>query len=124
MASRSFNRAQNLEKEVKSLFAEIAVGATGAPTLTAGLGVASIARKGAGNYALTLDDKYVRLMHCSIIHLDADEQDLEFQLEAEDVDGAKTVEFFCLTGATATEVADGSKLYVRIDLKNSQVGEA
>ena len=124
MANRNFSRFQALEKEIKALYAEVAIGATGAPTLTKGLGIASISRKGAGNYKVVLDDKYTRLMFANVIHLDADEQDLEFQLEAEDVNGTSPyVDFFCLTGAVATEVADGSKLYIKIELKNSSAGE-
>lgn len=123
MASRNWNRAQNLEKEVKSLYADVAIGATGAPTLTKGLGVASIARDAAGEYTLTLEDKYVRLMHVSIVHLDADAQDLLFQLNSEDVDGDKTITFECLTADAETDPADGTRLLIKIDVKNSTSGE-
>lgn len=123
MASRNFNRSQSLEKEVKTLYADVAIGATGAPTLTKGLGVASVARDGAGEYTLTLEDKYVRLMHVSFIHLDADAQDLLFQLNSEDVDGDKTITFETLTADAETDPAQGSRLLIRIDLKNSTSGE-
>jgi hypothetical protein len=123
MANRNFNRAQNLEKEVKTLFADVAIAASGAPTLTKGLGIASIVRDSAGEYTLTLDDKYTRLMHVSIIHLDADAQDLNWQLTAEDVSGAKTISFEGLTADAETDPADGSRLLIRVDLKNSSSGE-
>jgi hypothetical protein len=123
MASRNFGRYQALEKEVKSLFADVAIGATGAPTLTKGLGVASIARTATGDYTITLDDKYVRLMHVSIMQVEADDEDLTFQVSSEDVDGAKTIGIICKAAATPADPSNGSRLLIRIDLKNSTSGE-
>lgn len=123
MANRNYNRAQNLEKEVKTLFADVAIGATGAPTLTKGLGITSIARNGAGDYTLTLDDKYTRLMHVNVQHLAASAEDLTAQLTAEDVSGDKTISFSTKAAAVETDPSDGSRLLIRIDLKNSSSGE-
>lgn len=119
MANRNFNRVQALEKEIKELFMEVTIGATGAPTVVQALGVTSIARNGAGDYTITLDDKYNSLKFFEAIQLDTSAQDINFQLHSEDVDGAKTIRFLCLTGASATELASGNKLYVKIELKNS-----
>lgn len=123
MASRNFNRKQALEKEVKSLYADIAIGASGAPTVTKALGITSVVRNGAGDYTLTLDDKYVRLMHVDIKQLAASAEDLTFQLAAEDVASAKTVQFLCKAAAVATDPSNGSRLLIKIDLKNSTSGE-
>lgn len=121
MANRNFNRAQNLEKEVKSLFVDIAIGATGAPTLTRGRGIASVSRTSAGLYKITLDDKYNRLMHVDIKQVVATAEDLTFQVKAEDVDGDKTIDIQCLAAAVATDPSDGSRLLIRIDLKNTSI---
>lgn len=123
MANRNFNRHQSLEKEVKTLYAEVAIGATGAPTLTKGLGIASIARTGAGRYTVTLDDKYTRLMYVQISELDSTSEDITFQLTAQDVTSAKTVSFACKAAAVDTDPQSGSVLYIKIDLKNSSSGE-
>lgn len=123
MANRNFNRKQALEKEVKEIYADVAIGTTGAPTLTKGLGVTSIARTGAGRYTVTLDDKYTRLMQATVTLLDATSKDLTFQLTAEDVDGAKTVSFACKAVATDTDPSDGDRLLICFNLKNSSVGE-
>lgn len=123
MANRVFNKAQNLEKEVKSLFAEVAIGATGAPTITKALGIASVARDSAGAYTITLDDKYTRLMHVSVIQVDADEEDLTFQVTASAVNTDKTVEIVCKAAAVATDPSNGSSLLIKLDLKNSSAGE-
>lgn len=125
MANRNFNRAQNLEKEVKSLFADIAIGASGAPTLSKGLGIASVARVSAGLYDITLQDKYIRLMQCSVSQMVAAAQDINPQLVSEDVDGTKVIRVrFIDSSEAATDPDSGSRILVRIDLKNSSAGNS
>lgn len=122
MASRIFNRYQALEKEVKTLYAEVAIGTTGAPTLTKGLGIASIARTGTGTYTITMEDKYVRLMHVAITELNSSTEDITTQLKSQDM-SAKTIEFFTKTAGAAADAADGSTLYIKMEMKNSTSGE-
>lgn len=119
MASRNFNRKQALEKEVKELFALISIGATGAPTLTTGHGIASISRTAQGDYRLTLQDKYVSLKFFEGALLKSSGEDIRFQLKADSVSSSKIIDFFTLTGATATDPSSGSKLYLKIEVKNS-----
>ena len=56
MANRSFQRLQALDKEIKIIHGQFAVGTTGAPTLSASksVGVKSITRNSAGDYSLVL----------------------------------------------------------------------
>ena len=121
MANRNFNRKQALEKEVKSLFAKVSIGATGAPTLVSPVGIASISRTSAGLYRITLQDKYASLKSVSVMQIVSSPQDLHFQVKAEDVASAKTVDIICLTGTTATDPSNGSTLHIQIDLKNTTV---
>lgn len=123
MASRNFSRMQALEREVKVLYVKAAIGASGAPTIDSSTqkGVASIARTATGDYTITLDDKYQALMHVSVIQLEADDEDLTFQVAAEDVDGAKTVQIICKAAAVPTDPSSGSSLLIRMDLRNSTV---
>lgn len=121
MANRNYNRHQSLEKEVKSLYADVSIGASGAPTISKALGITSIVRDSAGVYILTLDDKYTRLMSFQVSQLVAAAEDLTFQLESEDVDGLKTIQFRCLTANVETDPSSGSRLLINIDLKNSSV---
>lgn len=121
MANRNFQRKQALEKEVKSLYAKITIGAAGAPTLTTGVGIASVSRTSAGLYRITLQDKYASLKSVDVKHLATAAQDLNFQVKAEDVASAKTIDLFCLTGAVATDPANPSVLLVQIDVKNTSV---
>lgn len=70
MANRFFNHAfYSLEKAPVVLFAKVAIGSTGAPTLNASQskGVSSISRTSAGLYVITLQDVYVRLLNCHAV---------------------------------------------------------
>lgn len=127
MANRNFNRYQALTKEVKALFAQVAIGAAGAPTINAAksLGVASIVRNSAGNYTVTLSDKYMDLLELSCsreLAAGAPAALGGFVVRSQDVDAAKTivVEFVDAAGA-AIDPASGTTLRMKIDLKNSSV---
>lgn len=122
MANRIFKTMKALEQEIIKLYLEVDIGATGAPTIVRGTGILSIVRTGAGDYLITLQDRYARLMMLKGNILDSTEEDQNITIAAESVDNATpTVTIFCLTGATATEMSDGSKLYLEITLKNSSV---
>ena len=123
MANRSFNRKQALEREVKELYADIAIGSSGAPTLSRGTGVASISRTSTGLYVLTLSDAYQRLMACQVSILSASAEDIHPQLVSESVASAKTISFRTIKGSDGTVVdpASGDRLLIKIDLKNSSV---
>lgn len=116
MANRNFNRFQALEKEIKSLYAEITLDSLGAPALVANhsLGVASVALN-AGNIKITLQDKYMRLMNVSAIEVGAASLTVPLSIVSEDVANAKTI---VLSNADAIA---STKLLVRIDVKNSSV---
>lgn len=123
MANRNFNRYQALEKEVKSLFAKVAIGASGAPTLDAAssLGVASISRSSAGLYVLTLQDKYMKLSHahCEIVTPTA--ESIASHVVSETVATNQTITFRCTATGTATDPASGDSLLIHIQVKNSSV---
>lgn len=123
MASRNFHRAQALEPEVKSLFATVTIGASGAVTSTVSAGVATVAKSATGRYTVTLQDKYVRLLHVSVVHINATTEDLQWHVTAEDVANAKTIGLVAHDAATDTDPASGTKLLIKIDLKNTTAGE-
>lgn len=121
MANRNFNRVQALEKEVKHMYLDVAIGAAGAPTMSRALGAASIVRNSAGDYTITMQDKFNRLMAFGAMQLVSAAQDIQFEAVSESVNSGKTVRFRCLTGAVATDPSSGSRLLIRLDLKNSSV---
>ncbi len=121
MANRKFEKVQALEKEIKHLYAEVSIGASGAPTIVRATGIASIARNSAGLYTLTLQDKYMRLMWAGVTIQSPTAEDLTAHLVAETVATNKTVQLRTLTAATATDPASGDKLLIKLELKNSSV---
>jgi hypothetical protein len=122
MANRKFEKVQALEKEIKHLYAELTIGASGAVTLTRGTGIASVVKESAaGTYTLTLQDKYTRLMWAGVTVQSASAEDLVVHLVSETVASTKTVQIRCTAVATAANPASGDKLFVKLELKNSSV---
>lgn len=121
MANRTFNRRQALEKEVKDLYLKVAIGGSGAPTISANIGggVASITRASTGLYQITLADQYNSLKFFEGIHIKSTAEDLNIQIKAEDVASAKTIDFFTLAGGTETDPSSGSVLVLKIEVKNT-----
>jgi len=121
MANRNFNRKQALEKEVKEIYAKLTFGSSGAVTLTSGLGVASAVKSATGDYLITLEDSYVKLMAVQGVFLSSTAEDIRVQVKAESVTSAKTISIYTLTGASATNPASGTVLLLKFELKNSTV---
>ena len=97
MANRNFHRVQSLTREVKSLFANVAIGASGVATINKNLsvGITSISRDSAGVYSIILDDKYNNLLSVSVMQVQATAEDLTFQVESESVSGSKEIKIQC-----------------------------
>jgi len=125
MANRNFNRYQALEKEVKTLYAEIAHGAASV-TLTKGLGIESVVRTGGGAYTITLEDKYTRLLyaHATLEDTIAGGNSRTAVFRSEDVSGAKTVSFVYMDeDASENDPDNGNRSFIKIEVKNSTSGE-
>lgn len=121
MANRNFNRFQALEKEVKALYAEVSIGNAGAPTLVSGLGVESITKNNTGDYTVKLQDKYMSLKACDVSILSTTVQDLTIQLYSESVATSKEIRFLTVEAGLCDHPASGSKLLIKIEVKNSSV---
>jgi hypothetical protein len=127
MANRNFNRYQALTKEAKCLFAKAAIGATGAPTLSAAdsLGVASIARTGVGAYTVTLQDRYSKFLFAeACIQLSAGSPVVNAMVvRSEAVNSATpTIAIAFVDGSgAAAEIPSGATLRLKCELKNSSV---
>jgi hypothetical protein len=118
-ASRSFNRKQALEKEIKELYANISIGSSGAPTIVSALGIASITRNGAGDYSIVLSDSYVSFKFFEGVLLSTSGEDINFQMHSEAVSSTKEVRFLTIAGSTKTDPSNGAKLHLRIVVKNT-----
>lgn len=112
-----------LEPGRVQLFAEVAIGATGAPTLTAAKsrGIASITRNSAGVYTVVLQDVYNRMFHARVTFKVSGGLPAApvVGIDSETVASTKTLKFVCSTGGVATDPASGETMLIKIDLKNS-----
>ena len=129
--NRPYNQFRySLEKKVVDLYASVAIGASGAPTLdkSKSKGVASISRTSAGLYVLTLQDKYVRLLGMDVTQVKAAGLPVAggFMVAADAVASAKTVTFQFSgptaagdTAAVATDPASGTTLLLHVELSAS-----
>lgn len=122
--NRLFNQFFNsLERGKVVLFGNVAIGGTGAPTINAlkSKGIASIVRNSAGNYTVTLNDKYVDMFHLGINFVNASGSGVAYIYTVSyDVSGAKTIVFQCkdLSGA-AVDPSSGTVVQMKITLKSS-----
>lgn len=131
MANRRFEQFQlSLEKAVVNLYGQFAVGASGAPTMSAtkSKGIASVVRNSAGRYTITLQDQYqYLLMFDTTIVLASGAPGTTTSPECivrQDNSKAQVptlvIEFLDGTGA-ATELTSGVTLLFQAQLKNSVV---
>jgi hypothetical protein len=110
------------------LHLKMAIGATGAPTLDEKLskGIASVVRDSAGQYTITLEDRYTRLMHLSVDQRDGTDPVAAplVQVEADNsADATPTIVVQYRDAAdAATDPGDGEEQNMLIILSNSSVG--
>lgn len=122
--NRLFNQFfLSLERGKAILFAKVAIGATGAPTLNAikSKGIATVVRNSAGNYTVTLNDIYVDMYSLHVNFLNVAGAGVAYvYIESQDVDAAKTIVFQCkdLSGA-AVDPTSGTEMQIEIKLKTS-----
>jgi hypothetical protein len=100
---------------------KVAIGATGAPTLSRGKGVASIVRNSAGNYTITLNDSYNALLNVIPQFVAASGPAAPLvSVVSESVDSAKTIVIQCADIAeAATDPANGETLLLTLSLANA-----
>ena len=132
MANRSFYpNHQSLEVDCVHLWAEINIGASGAVSSSSGLGIASVTKEtAAGQYTIALTDSYNKLLWAGISLLDDADSDptsvaVSARIQSEDVDSDSAPELviqgYDVTDGSAANFANGAKLLVKIELRNSSV---
>jgi hypothetical protein len=126
MANRQFQQFQfTLEKFVVTLFGKATIGAAGAPTLSQvnSKGIKGIVRNSAGDYTITLQDSYYKLLDVKAVVQNAS------GIPASGVVGIKanavttapngTLEVVFSNGGAATDPASGDTIYFIVRLSNS-----
>lgn len=107
-----------------AIYAEVAIGANGAPTLNAlhSMGVADIDRVDTGEYLVTLNNRYPRLVHaksCFVAEDGAAAPDLS--VGDNNVASAGTLVILTQAGGVNIDPADGETMLLEIMLKDSTV---
>ena len=136
MANRSFQRLQALDKEIKIVHGQFAVGGSGAPTLSASksVGVKSITRNSAGDYSLVLGavggdsdlyshffGAYFDIQKSTAIGSTAGGPSFELK-GAPTVSTNGTVNFIALNSSgAAAEIGNGETVHFMIVVKNSSL---
>ena len=107
-----------------ALYAEVAIGASGAPTLNAmaSMGIDSIARADEGQYLVTLNKKYqaLRFVGCSFV-APGGAAAPDVSVESQAVASAGTLIINTQSGGVNTDPASGETMMLMIHLKNSSV---
>jgi hypothetical protein len=129
MANRQFAQFRySLEKMVVDLYAAVAFGSTGAPTLDTknSKGIKSIARTAAGKYTVTLADKYQRVLAADAALIAATGVPAAphmFLVADGSASGTVTIQFAAPSGASgalvATDPASGHSARIHFALSNS-----
>jgi hypothetical protein len=127
MANRNFNHNKwGLEKGRVELYAELAIGATGAPTVTKARsqGIKSVVRNTAGNYTVTLTDAYTRLMSVAVslvVPTGVPSTGTNIQAVVRSSTTNTIIVEFLNSSGVAAEIVSGVIVQLKIDLKNSTV---
>lgn len=126
MANRyMYEFLQMFEKRPVILFANISIGATGAPTLNTGSrGIKSVTRTGVGSYDIVLEDIYQKLLDINWELISATGTDAALgMLIASDASNNTTTPkvsvTFRVAAGTLTEISNGATLLLSILLRNS-----
>lgn len=129
MANRDFFAAQyTLERDPVVLWAKIAIGSTGAPTITRAKGIKSIERTATGDYTVTFGvpssqtDTYARILNfkggATAV---GDDIGVPFVALVSDSasTGTATLTCFAADGTTPADPTSGCSLFLEFVLQNS-----
>jgi hypothetical protein len=116
------NPVQVIEQGATTIYAKLTVGSTGAVSADTGYGLTSIVRNGTGNYTITLDRKFKKLLSVLPTVIQATPQGLKMTLESDDIaaSGAITLEWNT-DGGTATELSSGTIVIFAITVADTSL---
>lgn len=116
------DKVQVLEQGVTTLYVKLTVGATGAVSAKSGYGLSNIVRNSAGNYTITLDRKFKKLLNVSDTVIQATPQGLKMTVEANGVASAGTIQLeYNTDGGVATELSSGTIVLFAITVADTSL---
>lgn len=119
-----FQFRYSLESSIVDIYAKVAIGAAGAPTLNTAQskGVSSIVRNSAGRYTITFQDSYVRTMAAKgsfIVATTPASPNMSIVSDNIATLATPTVVVQFSTGGVATDPASGETALLQFSFKNS-----
>jgi hypothetical protein len=116
------DKVQVIEQGVTTLYCKLVVGATGAVTSYAGYGIDNLVRNATGNYTITLDRKFKKLLGIHQTIIQATPQGLEMTVEGDNVASAGTIVLeFNTDGGTATELSSSTIVLFAITVADTSL---
>lgn len=130
MANRYFKSqfSYSFLAKLVHLYMRVTIGAAGAPTLDTAnsKGIKSIVQNGTGDYTVTLQDKYIRLLSLESVFdttggggNPAAAPVVNVKAQAVSANGGGTVRLLCSAAGVAANPANGEALLVEFDLSDS-----
>lgn len=109
-----------IEQGVTTLYCKLTVGGTGAVSASSGYGLTSIVRNSTGNYTITLDRAFKKLLSVVPTVIEGTPQGLEMTVTDDSMSsgGAITVEFGT-DGGTATDPSSGQLIIFAITVADT-----
>lgn len=121
MANRYFSQFfYSLLKKPVFIGGKIALNSSAAVTSFDIDGVASVVKTGTGEYTVTLQDKYNKLVSIQGSNVDS-AQDLAIAFTSIDVTSTKTFKVITKVAGTAANITDACDIYLDLILSNSSV---
>ena len=114
------------EAQTVKLWMNVAIGSSGAPTLTdnENKGIASITRNSTGNYTIDLVDSFNRLLAAQMVSLSASTAAAPEMTVLDDSSSdstAPSIQIETSSGGIATDPGSGEVLLIELTMKNSSV---
>lgn len=119
--SRLFQFNYSYERDLVRLQFKIAIGASGAPTISNGKGLVSITRNSTGNYTLVLKDKFYLFMNSNITFLvNGDPAAPLVNILSESVNNTKAIILQTQnTSQAVTDPASGEVMLIELVVRNA-----
>lgn len=122
MANRNFQQFQHTyEKGLVKIPLKISIAAGGAVSSFTGKGISTVTQSGAGEYTITLVDKFIDYYTILCGVLNANQEDLVAQVVSADPTGTKQIVVNLLAATVPTNPTNATVLMVEATMKNSSV---
>lgn len=113
------NPVQAIEQGVTTLYARVNVGSSGAVSAFTGYGITNVVRNGQGDYTITLDRKYKKLLALNMLVVQATAQGLLLSVKTDSTSSAGTINIITSVGATATDPSSSTVLKFAITVADT-----